>query len=332
MQKLVTIIVPCYNEQESLPHLYKALVEAVGALPRYDWELLFIDDGSHDDTPRILDSLLRQDDRVAVVTLSRNFGKEKAMLAGFDHAHGDCAILLDADLQDPPALIADMLSWWEKGYEDVYARRRDRGQESWLRRRLSLLFYQMLSRCTRYDVLKNVGDFRLLDRKCLDALRNMRETERYTKGLFSWMGYRKKEIVFDRIGRHYGHNHWNMLQLTALAIEGFTSTTTAPLRLASITGLATAFVALAYLVWTLVKVALWGDPVAGFPTLICVILFLGAVQLITIGILGEYVGRIFAETKRRPVYLVESYRHHGNDRQAQPSPDGGATAPDEEPQ
>lgn len=314
MPKLVSIIVPCYNEQESLPHLYESLRKLTDSMPQYDWELLFIDDGSRDATPQIIEGLCQTDNRVATVVLSRNFGKEKAMLAGFDHVRGDCAIILDADLQDPPELVRDMLSWWEQGYEDVYARRRDRGKESWLRRRLTLIFYNLLSRCTRYDILKNVGDFRLLDRKCIDALKSMRETERYTKGLFSWMGFRKKELVFDRADRHYGRNHWNLLQLTALAIEGFTSTTTTPLRLASITGIITALVALLYLVWTLIKVAVWGDPVAGFPTLICVILFLGAVQLITIGILGEYVGRIFIETKGRPVYLVERYQKRKKDK------------------
>lgn len=171
-----------------------------------------------------------------------------------------------------------------------------------------MLFYDLLDKSTRFEVLKNVGDFRLLDRKCIDALKQMRESERYTKGLFCWIGYRKKEILFDRGDREYGRSHWNFMQLAGLAIEGFTSFTVAPLRFATLMGLGTALVTIVYLVWTLVKVAIWGDPVAGFPTLICVILFLGAVQLIAIGILGEYVGRIFNETKNRPVYLVEDYK------------------------
>lgn len=307
-RKLVTVVVPCYNEQESLPHLCDALRHEMELLPQYDWEVLFVNDGSKDSTQHIIEALSQRDDDVSYVNLSRNYGKERAMLAGFDYAQGDCAILMDADLQDPPQMMGQMLKYWEEGYEDVYAKRRERGKESWLRRKCSMLFYDLLDKSTRFEVLKNVGDFRLLDRKCIDALKQMRESERYTKGLFCWIGYRKKEILFDRGDREYGRSHWNFMQLAGLAIEGFTSFTVAPLRFATLMGLGTALVTIVYLVWTLVKVAIWGDPVAGFPTLICVILFLGAVQLIAIGILGEYVGRIFNETKNRPVYLVEDYK------------------------
>lgn len=307
-RKLVTVVVPCYNEQESLPHLCDALRHEMELLPQYGWEVLFVNDGSKDSTQHIIEALSQRDDDVSYVNLSRNYGKERAMLAGFDYAQGDCAILMDADLQDPPQMMGQMLKYWEEGYEDVYAKRRERGKESWLRRKCSMLFYDLLDKSTRFEVLKNVGDFRLLDRKCIDALKQMRESERYTKGLFCWIGYRKKEILFDRGDREYGRSHWNFMQLAGLAIEGFTSFTVAPLRFATLMGLGTALVTIVYLVWTLVKVAIWGDPVAGFPTLICVILFLGAVQLIAIGILGEYVGRIFNETKNRPVYLVEDYK------------------------
>lgn len=309
--KTISIIVPCYNEQESLPHLYDAVKVVMNGLPQYQWELLFLNDGSKDKTIEIIQQLYEQDERVSYVDLSRNFGKEKAMLAGFDYCKGDCCVMMDADLQDPPMLIKDMLQYWEEGCEDVYAKRKDRGKEPWLRKKLSLLFYNLLDRSTRFEVLKNVGDFRLLDRKCIEALKRTRESERYTKGLFCWIGYKKKEILFDRGDREFGKTHWNFFQLAGLAIEGFTSFTVAPLRFATLMGFVTAIVTLIYLAWTLIKVAIWGDPVAGFPTLICVILFLGAVQLISIGILGEYVGRIFNETKHRPVYLVEEYKVHG---------------------
>lgn len=309
--KTISIIVPCYNEQESLPHLYDAVKVVMNGLPQYQWELLFLNDGSKDKTIDIIHQLYEQDERVSYVDLSRNFGKEKAMLAGFDYCKGDCCVMMDADLQDPPILIKDMLQYWEDGYEDVYAKRKDRGKEPWLRKKLSMLFYNLLDRSTRFEVLKNVGDFRLLDRKCIEALKRTRESERYTKGLFCWIGYKKKEILFDRGDREFGKTHWNFFQLAGLAIEGFTSFTVAPLRFATLMGFVTAIVTLIYLAWTLIKVAIWGDPVAGFPTLICVILFLGAVQLISIGILGEYVGRIFNETKHRPVYLVEEYKVHG---------------------
>ncbi len=307
-RKLVSVVVPCYNEQESLPHLYEAVAGIMDFMSQYSWELLLVNDGSRDQTMAMIKELAEKDGRVSYVNLSRNFGKENAMLAGFDYVQGDCMILMDADLQDPPSLIPEMLQYWEEGYEDVYARRRDRGKESWLRKQLSLAFYWLLDKSTRFEVLKNVGDFRLLDRKCIEALKRMRESERYTKGLFCWIGYRKKEILFDRGDREYGQSHWNFFQLAGLAIEGLTSFTVSPLRWATYLGFVIGLGALAYLLWTLVKVTIWGDPVAGFPTLISVILFLGASQLIAIGILGEYLGKIFNESKGRPVYLVEEYK------------------------
>ena len=307
MKKKVSIIVPAYNEEASLQKFYESICQLADSLTDYDMELLFVNDGSTDTTQAIIASLADKDHRVAFVELSRNFGKEAAMLAGFDHAKGDCAVIIDADLQDPPHVIAEMLQWWEQGYEDVYARRRTRGKESWLRRRLTMLFYRILASSTRFDVLQNVGDFRLLDRKCIDALRQLRESERYTKGLFCWIGFRKKEILFDRDGRRYGKSHWSMVQLTSLAIEGITGFSTAPLRLATVMGFLTGIGAFIYLIYVFIKAIIYGDPVAGYPTLICVMLFLGAVQLICLGIIGEYLGRVFNESKHRPNYLVEDY-------------------------
>lgn len=310
MKMKVSIIAPAYNEEESLPAFYKSICEVIDPLVYYDWELLFVDDGSSDQTPAIIERLAHDDHRVAYLTLSRNFGKESAMLAGFDYVRGDCAIVIDTDLQHPAQLIGEMLHYWEEGFDDVYARRRTRGKESWMRRSLSLLYYSILDHSTRFDVLKNVGDFRLLDRKCIDALRQMRESERYTKGLFSWIGFKKKEILFDQADRKFGKSHWNLLQLSALAIEGITSFTTAPLRIATILGMLTGFVSIVYLIYTFVKVLIWGDPVAGYPTLICVMLILGSVQLICLGIIGEYLGRVFNESKRRPNYLVSNYYYY----------------------
>ena len=307
MKKRISIIVPAYNEEASLQKLYESLCQLADSLPAYDLELLFVNDGSTDSTQAIIASLAEIDRRVAFVNLSRNFGKEAAMLAGFDHATGDCAVVIDADLQHPPHVIAEMLQWWEQGYEDVYARRRTRGKEGWLRRRLTMLFYRILARSTRFEMLQNVGDFRLLDRKCINALRQLRESERYTKGLFCWIGFRKKEILFNQEERRFGESHWSLLQLMGFAIEGITSFTTAPLRLATLLGFITGAGAFVYLFYTLVKAIIYGDPVAGYPTLICVMLFLGAVQLICLGIIGEYLGRVFNESKRRPIYLVEDY-------------------------
>ena len=307
MKKLVSILVPCYNEESSIPHLFEEVTKIMDGLYAYRFELFFINDGSSDATMSIIKNIASRESRVSYVDLSRNFGKEKAMLAGFDYVKGDCMILMDADLQDPPTLIPEMLKYWEEGYDDVYAKRKDRGKESWLRKKLSLLFYTLLDKSTRFEILKNVGDFRLLDRKCIDALKRLRESERYTKGLFCWIGYKKKEIMFDRADRLYGQTHWSFFQLAGLAVEGFTSFTIAPLRWATFLGILTAICSLVYLIWTLIKVWIWGDPVAGFPTLITVILFLGAIQLLAIGILGEYLGRVFNESKNRPVYLVREY-------------------------
>ena len=307
MKKKVSIIIPAYNEEASLQALHERLCEETQLLNDYDFELLFVNDGSTDGTQRLIADMARQDPRVAYIELSRNFGKEAAMLAGFDHVTGDCCVVMDADLQHPPSVIGQMLPWWEQGYEDVYARRRTRGREGWMRHRLTMLFYRILDRSTRFNVLQNVGDFRLLDRKCIDALRQLRESERYTKGLFSWIGFRKKDILFDQEQRRYGESHWSLTKLTAFAIEGITSFTTAPLRIATLMGLITGMGAFAYLVYTFVKAIAYGDPVAGYPTLICVMLFLGSVQLVCLGIIGEYLGRVFNESKQRPIYLVEDY-------------------------
>ena len=305
--KKVSILVPCYNEEQSLPMLYDAIVKEIDQLLDYDWELLFVNDGSKDNTLNILATLREKDKRVNYLDLSRNFGKENAMLAGFDYVTDDCMILMDADLQDPPSLIPELLKEWENGYQDVYAKRRDRGKESWLRKKFSMMFYHVLDHSTRFDILQNVGDFRLLDRQCIDALRQMRETERYTKGMFCWIGFNKKEVIFDRGDRKAGDSKWNFKSLFNLAIEGITSFTTAPLRFATIVGFVVALCAFMAGLFYLVKTIIFGDQVRGFTTLIVFISFFGGLQLMAIGILGEYLGRIFNEVKGRPVYLVNTY-------------------------
>lgn len=305
--KKVSILVPCYNEEKSLPLLYSELANVMNSNQRYEWEVLFVDDGSKDNTLQLLKALCTADKCINYISLSRNFGKENAMLAGFDYVTGDCMVIIDADLQDPPSLIPEMLCYWEEGYQDIYARRANRGSESWLRKRFSLLFYKILDHATRFDILQNVGDFRLLDRKCIDALRQMRENERYTKGMFCWIGFKKKEIVFDRGDRVAGESNWNFLSLLNLAIEGITSFTTTPLRLSTLIGVVIAFLSFCLMLFYLIKALIYGDPVQGFPTLIVAVLFLGGVNLLGIGILGEYVGRIFNETKGRPTYIVAEH-------------------------
>lgn len=305
--KKISILVPCYNEEKSIPLLYPELKKIMDGQPSYDWEVLFVNDGSKDNTLSQIKSLREDDKRINFVNLSRNFGKENAMLAGFDYVTGDCMIILDADLQDPPSLIPQMLEYWEQGYQDVYAKRSNRGKESWLRKKLSLLFYKILDHSTRFDVLQNVGDFRLLDRQCINALRKLRESERYTKGMFCWIGFKKKEITFDRGDRVAGDSNWNFWSLFNLAIEGITSFTTAPLRFATVLGAFVALIAFCFMLFYGVKTIVYGEQVRGFTTLIVVILFMGGVQLITIGVLGEYIGRIFNETKKRPTYLASEY-------------------------
>ena len=302
--KKVTILIPCYNEEASLDALYEALRQLMDSQPAYLWQVLMVNDGSRDHTIDKIRALRSRDPRVCYVNLSRNFGKENAMLAGFDHASGDCMVIMDADLQHPPTVIPEMLQLWEQGYEDVYAKRITRGKESWLRRRFTLIYYKMLQHTTRVEVLENVGDFRLLDRKCIDALCQLRETQRYTKGMYCWIGFRKHEVWFEQGDRYAGQSSFNFARLLNLAIDGVTSFTTAPLRMATYMGLIVSFVAFAYMCYILVTTLIWGDPVAGYPTLITVILFLGGVQLLSLGIIGEYLGRIFHETKGRPVYVV----------------------------
>lgn len=308
--KKISLLVPAFNESHNLPGLAQALRPLIDnnlTPERYEWEVMMVNDGSHDNTLEVMARLHETDCRFQYVNLSRNFGKENAMLAGLDYATGDAVIIMDADLQHPVAVIPEMITLWEAGYEDVYGRRRGRGNESGLRKRLSMLFYRILQRSSRIDILPNVGDFRLLDRICVNALRQMRETQRYSKGLFSWIGFRKAEVTFDCADRMNGKSSFSYFSLFNLAIEGITSFTTAPLRLASVIGLTTAFCSIIYLCYVLIRTLLYGDPVAGYPTIMCVMLFLGGCQLIALGIIGEYISRIFNETKRRPAYLVESF-------------------------
>lgn len=309
--KKITILIPAYREAANLPALHRALSDIVASMEadgrRYDWEFLVVNDGSPDDTLGVARRLRETDPRVSVLSLTRNFGKENAMLAGMDYASGDCVVFIDADLQDPVSLIPQMIEAWEEGYDDVYGQRRTRGRESWLRKRLTLTYYNLLQRSTRINVLRNVGDFRLLDRRAVETMRNLRETQRYTKGLFSWIGYRKKALLFDRDDRAGGKSSFSLWSLFNLAIEGITGFTTAPLRFASVVGIIVSLVAFGYLMFVLAKTIFFGEVVRGYPTMLCVILFLGGCQLLCIGIIGEYIGRIFNETKRRPPYVADTF-------------------------
>ena len=305
--KKISILIPCYNEEKSLAMLYPELVKLMDGNPGYEWELMFVNDGSDDGTLVELQRLHQQDTRVNYLDLSRNFGKEAAMLAGFDYVTGDAMVIIDADLQHPPTLIPEMIKWWEQGYDDVYAKRTTRGKESWLRKRLSLLFYKILQQSSRFDVLQNVGDFRLLDRKCINALRKMRESERYTKGMFSWIGFKKKEIEFEQGDRVAGDSSWSYSKLFSFAIDGITSFTNVPLRVSTLVGFFVSLFAFLYMIYVFIRALIWGDPVQGYPTLVILILFLGGIQLLSLGVIGEYIGRIYNETKKRPDYIVRQF-------------------------
>lgn len=305
--KKVSVIIPCYNEVQSIPLLYEELCRLAQSESMYEWEFLFVNDGSQDTTMEVLAGLRKLDKRCNYVDLSRNYGKEVALLAGFDFVTRDCAAIMDADLQHPPRIVHEMLRKWEEGYDDVYARRVTRGKESFLRKRLSLTYYKLLSKSTRLDVLPNVGDFRLLDRCCLDALRQMREQNRYTKGMYCYVGFKKTYVDFETQDRVAGQSSMSYRTLIRLAIEGLTAYTTSPLRWAAGIGVIVSLVSFLYAIWFLIKTIVWGEPVVGFPTLMITMLFLGGVQLLSLGIIGEYLGQVFNETKNRPVYFVRTF-------------------------
>jgi glycosyltransferase involved in cell wall biosynthesis len=290
-----------------LRHLYERLNKLAGENTHYAFEFLFINDGSRDNTLEMIKTYAKDDDRIAYVNLSRNFGKEIAMVAGLDHVTGDATVIIDADLQDPPELIPVMISHWEEGFDDVYARRKSRAGESWFKKVTSAFYYKLLQKSTSIPIQQDTGDFRLLDKRCVDALRLFRESQRNAKGMFSWIGYKKKEIMYDRDPRAAGETKWNYTKLTNLAIDGITSFTTAPLRISSILGVLVSFAAFVYIVYLVIRTVLYGSDLAGYPSMMAVILFLGGVQLLSLGIIGEYIGRIFNETKNRPLYLIEEY-------------------------
>lgn len=303
-RKKISVLIPFYNEEEVLPQLYERLAGVMDSMPEYDWEAMLVNDGSKDRSLVAAARMHEQDKRFHYIDLSRNFGKETAMMAGFDHVTGDCVVIMDSDLQHPPEVIPEMVAEWENGYDDIYGQRLTRGKEPWLRKVLSLQYYKLLQKSTNIPILENTGDFRLLDRVCINALKSMRESNRYTKGMYCYVGFRKKGVPFKQEERAAGTTKWNFFKLFNLAVEGITSYTSAPLRMATVVGVVIALLALLYLVYVLIKAIAVGDPVAGYPTIIVSILFLGGLQLLFLGILGEYIGRIFTETKRRPVYFI----------------------------
>lgn len=301
----LSIVVPLHDEAPVLEAFHRRLVQTLDALPLIV-EIVYVDDGSSDASPGILRRLRQGDTRVAVLELSRNFGKEAAMTAGLDHASGDAVVIIDADLQDPPELIAEMVTAWREGFDVVTARRSCRQGETGLKKLCSKLFYRILNAVSSVPIAVDVGDFRLMSRRAVDALSQLPERNRYMKGLYAWVGFSRKQLDYVREPRHSGHTHWGFWKLMGLALDGLTSFTWSPLRLATGAGAVVAGAALAMGVAIVVRTLIQGDSVPGYPSLMCVVLFLGGVQLLAIGILGEYVGRLFVEAKQRPIYLLKN--------------------------
>ncbi|MDB5162017.1 MAG: hypothetical protein JWM52_525 [Candidatus Saccharibacteria bacterium] len=305
--KKISILIPAFDEEPVLEKLFVRLANLANEVKNYEFEFLFINDGSRDKTLAVLKDYAERDDRVAYVSFSRNFGKEIAMIAGLDHVTGDATVIIDADLQDPPELIPKMIKLWEQGYDDVYAKRRSRAGESWLKKFTSTMYYRTLQKLSKVPIQEDTGDFRLLDRRVVEALKEFRESERNTKAMFSWVGFNKKELLYDRDPRAAGTTSFNYFKLINLAVDGITSFTTAPLRISTALGFIVSIITFIYLVVLVIRTIFFGSDLGGYPSTMAVILFLGGVQLLSLGIIGEYVGRIFNETKHRPLYIVQEY-------------------------
>lgn len=305
--KKISIIVPAYNEEESLPMLFERVTALIDSIEKYEFEVLFVDDGSKDKTLELVKAQRAIDKRYSYVTFARNFGKETAMIAGLDYAKGDAVIFIDADLQDPPEVIPELIHWWEEGYDDVYAKRKSRSGETWLKKWTSTMYYKVLQSLTSVEIQKDTGDFRLLDKRCVNVLRKMRETGRNSKSMFSWIGYKKKEVLYDRDPRIAGQTKWNYRRLIDLAIDGITSFTTSPLRISSLLAIPTFLAFFIYLIYVIVKAITIQGEIHAFQATILILLFFSGINIMLFGIIGEYLGRIFNESKRRPLYLVDEY-------------------------
>jgi len=301
-----SVVVPCFNEAEGLGVFHarlRAVMDGLGSA----WEVVYVNDGSADATLARVEALRAADRRVALVNLSRNFGKEIALTAGLDHARGEAVVVIDADLQDPPEVIPALVTAWRSGFDMVYAQRRVREGETWLKRATADGFYRVMQRVGGVKLPRDAGDFRLMSRRAVDALLRLREQHRFMKGLFAWVGYPSVAVLYDRAPRHAGTSSWSYWRLWNLALEGITGFTVVPLKVATYLGLAVAVFAAIFGGQLVVRTLLFGNPVPGYPSLMAVVLFLGGAQLMTLGVIGEYLGRVFNETKRRPLYLVERH-------------------------
>ena len=299
----ISVIVPLYNESESIEHLFARLTPVLQQLDA-SYEIICINDGSQDDTLKRLIELRQKYPAIKIVNLSRNFGKEIALTAGIDYASGEAVIPIDADLQDPPELIVKLIAKWREGYDVVYATRRSRQGETWLKKVSAIAFYQTIGKMSRVPIPSNTGDFRLLDRRVVEAIKKLPERTRFMKGLFAWVGYKQTSILFDREPRYRGQTTWSYWKLWNFALDGIISFSFLPLKVWSYVGVTISFISLLYALMLVIRTLLFGVDVPGYASLMVAILFLGGIQLITLGVLGEYLGRVYEEVKGRPLYLV----------------------------
>lgn len=302
----LSLVVPAYNEEEVLQEFHRRAMLVLDSLG-LKTEILYVNDGSTDGTLRLMRELQARDSRVSIVDLSRNFGKEIALSAGLDHAKGDAVVVIDADLQDPPEVISDLVAGWQEGYDVVYAKRIVREGESAFKKITAHVFYRLIKRLSRVDIPADTGDFRLLSRRAVESLKQLREQHRFMKGLFAWIGYPQKAIPYRRDPRFAGQTKWNYWKLWNFALEGVTSFSIAPLKVSTYVGLLTAFSAFCFALFIIYKTLVYGDSVKGYPSLVVIVLFLGGIQLTVMGIIGEYLGRMFNETKLRPLYFVNEF-------------------------
>jgi glycosyltransferase involved in cell wall biosynthesis len=303
----ISIVVPIYNEEPNIDYLFKRLTSVIDPL-NLKYEIICVNDGSTDNTFQCLVACHQHNSLIKIVNLSRNFGKEIALSAGIDHASGAAVIPIDADLQDPPELIEQLIVKWQEGYDVVYAVRKSRQGETWLKRFTANSFYKVISQMSAVPIPKNTGDFRLLDRKVVDALKMLPERRRFMKGLFAWVGFKQTAIEYDRKPRYKGITKWNYWKLWNFALEGITSFSFLPLKVWSYMGLLISLLSFTYATFLVIRTLILGIDVPGYASLMVAVLFLGGIQMLTLGFIGEYIGRIYEEVKQRPLYLVrESY-------------------------
>ena len=306
---MISVIIPCYNEEAALPYFLPEVQKTADKLtvkyPELTFEFLFVNDGSRDGTLGLLRSYAKEDPRVRYISFSRNFGKEAAMYAGFEHARGDYVVIMDADLQHPPAMLEEMyLAVRDEGFDIAAARRVSRKGEPMIRSFFARLFYKLINRISKAEFVDGASDFRMLSRRAVDALLRMGEYNRFSKGIFGWIGFQTKWIPYENVERVAGETTWSFWKLVLYSIEGFVAFSTAPLAIASIMGIAFCLLSLIGIIWIIIKTLLWGDPVAGFPTLACLILFVGGSLQLSLGVLGQYIAKTYLEVKHRPIYLV----------------------------